>query len=373
MCKPKPGLRCSGHATSRFSQAEKNLESTREKATEWKEKEYESRLEKDENAPYPKDQEMPRRLRVKMKNAYARHRSAQRGYYATPAGISYLEEKEPEAYKKQVTAETKASKYLLDTYENLDENSLKPQLRKDPNWNSLRNERTKARSEFTRMSNRRKTALKYRLSDAQAGKMEAERQDYLKRIKHAPSAEDARLKANEYWEKRRSEDSMNWYKTSAELQRNRDFSQKTRDAIGFEHVGKQEFSSHGVDIPQGGKMQVDVISGIKQDGDSYVVEHRTRAKVFPTNLDAPTDSRKGFGKDFSSSLFENGYTENMRFPSVGHAQKWLRENRADIAYNNASLAVENATKDIERETIASLIKNKDSQTEGSDNRVPQNA
>ena len=28
------------------------------------------------------------------------------------------------------------------------------------------------------------------------------RQDYLKRIKNAPSAEDARLKANEYWEKR---------------------------------------------------------------------------------------------------------------------------------------------------------------------------
>lgn len=59
MCKPKPGLRCSGHATDRFSHAEKNLESTREKATEWKEKEYEGRLEKDENAPTPKTKRCP--------------------------------------------------------------------------------------------------------------------------------------------------------------------------------------------------------------------------------------------------------------------------------------------------------------------------
>lgn len=358
MCKAKPGLRCSGHATERFTQATKNLDEAKERAFEWKEKEYESRLEKDENAPYPKDKEMPKRLRVRVKNAFARHRSAQRGYYATPAGIDYLEAKEPEAYKKQVEAETKVSKYLLETYGELEEEKLKPRLAQDPQWNALRNERTKARSEFTRMHNRRKTALRYRVSDAVAGKMEKTRQKHLAHIKSADNVEEARARANKYWATRGNEETVNWYKTSAELQRNRDFSQQTRDAVGFDHIGKQEYSSHGIDVPQGGKMRVDVISGIKQDGDAYIVEHRTRAQMFPTNTNAPSDSRKGFGKKSEGQFFDDGHTESMRFSSVTQAQKWLRENRADIAYNNASLALSNATKTIERDTLADIIKEK---------------
>lgn len=359
MCKPKPGLRCSGHATNRFNQATKNLENTKEKADEWKEKEYEKRLNIDENAPYPKDKEMPKRLRVKMKNAFARHRSAQRGYYATPAGIQYLESKEPEAYKKQVETETKASQYIMEKYGSLDEESLKPRLKNDPQWNILRNERTKARSEFTRMSNRRKTALAYRLSDAQAGKMERERQEHLKKIQSAPNVEEARARANTYWQIRKSPETMEWYKKSAELQRNMDFSQKTRDAVGFGHVGKQEYSIHGVDMPQGGKIRVDVISGIKQEGDAYVVEHKTRAQIKPTNSEAPSYSRKGFGKNYQDHIFEQGYQETMRFSSVEQAQKWLRDHRSNIAYNNASLAMENATRQIERNVIDTMLQQKE--------------
>lgn len=349
MCKAKPGPRCSGHAKERIGKAEENVKSVRAELTDWREQENERRTKKDPNAAYPKETEAPKRLQQKMANAYSRERAAQRGFYATPAGLQFLQQAEPLAHQQRIDRETTCEDYLRRTYGDTDEKALKEKLDADKDWRELKQNRTSARSYSTRMSNARRVAARYRESDKQAAKFENSHQGALKALKGVNSMEslrDAEQQMKGYWDQRRSGDAKAWYANSAEMQRASDYSSSTPVASSHGHVGRQELSTHKVDLPQGGRARVEVTSGITQSPNGgYTVEHYTTTTIIPENEEKDADSRKGFGKGFAP--FQHKYEDGQKFETQKEAQDWLRANRMDNHYKQASRSIYSSTLEVE--------------------------
>lgn len=357
MCYAKPGPRCSAHSKMRYERAGEKLKNVLEEVQPELDR-INAEREGVEGAKRATEADLDPKLAKKLKNARGRHRDATRQFDATPAGAKYLKSALRESAIKTGRANKVCEDYLQRTYNSTDEKALKDQLRGDKEWTVMKQDRTSARSELTRVKNRSEYAAQYREHDKKEYKYEYARKKSFAVLQDAATRGDESA-FNKQLYAHYSDPQRDWT-DSAELQRRREPTISFPPATAPDAAGKRQVvANHSVNFSQGGKAHIDTVSYVVKIRDNdYRVVSTTAIETIPEKEGADRMSRKGFGgaRAADNRIRHERFDSGMRFTSQGDAETALSSQRKFFAYQAASNAMKVTARKEDRATIGILKK-----------------